>query len=79
MVIDRRYQPKPSDAARKARTARADARGREDLRPAIEALRASGVTTLQGIVRALNERGIPTARGTGQWEPAQVWRLLARL
>jgi hypothetical protein len=29
MVIDRRYQPKPGDAARKARTARADARGRE--------------------------------------------------
>jgi hypothetical protein len=78
MVIGRRHQPKPGAAARKARTARADAWAAE-LRPTIEALQAAGATSLEGIARTLNERGIRTPRGTGQWEPVQVWRLLARL
>jgi ABC-type hemin transport system ATPase subunit len=40
---------------------------------------ASGVTTLQGIAAALNERQIPTASGNGQWQAVQVARVLARL
>jgi hypothetical protein len=69
MVIGRRYKPKPGDAARKARTARVIVWAAE-LRPTIEALQASGVTSLKDIARALNERGIPSAPGRwcgGSW------------
>src|ERR1035438_1957408 len=45
--------------ARAVRTARADARA-ADLAPLIAELRASGVTTLQGIAAALNARKVPT-------------------
>ena len=78
MVIGRRHQPKAGHTARKARTARANAWAAE-LAPTVADIRASGVTGLKGIARALNELGVPTPRGTGQWEPSQVWRLLARL
>jgi Recombinase len=40
----------------------------------IEALRAEGITSATGIAKALNERGIPTARG-GRWQAVQVQRL----
>lgn len=43
--------------------------------PMVEAIRAEGITSLQGIAKALNERGITTARG-GQWQAVQVKRLL---
>jgi hypothetical protein len=78
VVIGRRHQPKAAHAARKARTARANAWAAE-LAPIVADIQASGVTGLRGIARALNERGIPTPRGTGPWQPVQVWRLLARL
>jgi len=39
-----------------------------DLGPILAELRGAGIETLGGIARALNERGIPTARG-GQWSP----------
>jgi len=42
-------------------------------------LRAAGTTSLRGIAAELNNRGIPTATGTGTWQSAQVRRLLARL
>jgi Recombinase len=42
--------------------------------------RRAGVTSLGAIARALNERGIPTARGgAGGWTPMQVSRVLARM
>jgi hypothetical protein len=78
MVIGRRHQPKAGHAARKARTARANAWAAE-LAPIVADVPASGVTGLKGIARALNERGVATPRGTGEWEPSQVWRLLARM
>jgi hypothetical protein len=55
-------QPKPGDAARKIIMARADKRA-AGLRPTIEALQASGVTSLQGMAAALNEAGIPPRAG----------------
>jgi hypothetical protein len=64
--------------ARAARVARADARA-TDLAPLIAELRASGVTTLQGIADALNRSGIPTPRGRGEWQAPQVRRVLVRL
>jgi len=46
-----------------------------DLAPVIEEIRASGAVTLASIAAALNERGIPTARGS-EWSAAQVYRVL---
>lgn len=46
-----------------------------DVLPVIHAIRADGVTTLQGIAETLNERGIPASRG-GSWFPVQVSRVL---
>ncbi|TXN05314.1 resolvase [Methylobacterium sp. WL103] len=48
-----------------------------DLLPVIEDIRASGITTANGIAAALNDRGVPTARG-GAWQAVQVQRVLAR-
>jgi hypothetical protein len=61
-----------------ARRKQAEARA-ADLAPMIAAIRAAGVTSLYGIARALNERGIPTATGRGRWAIPQVRRVLARL
>jgi hypothetical protein len=47
--------------------------------PVIEDIRASGITTLEGIAAELNARGILTARGDGRWYAGTVKRLLARL
>jgi DNA invertase Pin-like site-specific DNA recombinase len=50
-----------------------------DIAPTITELRAAGVTSLRAIASALNERGIPTASGAGEWQAVQVARVLARL
>jgi hypothetical protein len=42
-------------------------------------VQAAGVTSLRGIAKALNERGVPTATGKGKWEAMQVGRVLERL
>jgi DNA invertase Pin-like site-specific DNA recombinase len=44
----------------------------------VEALQADGVTTHQGLARALTERGVPTPRGQIIWTHTTVARLLAR-
>jgi hypothetical protein len=54
----------------------ADALGRNVL-PIVRQIQAAGVTGLQGIARALNDRGIRTARG-GAWHNSTVRNLLAR-
>jgi DNA invertase Pin-like site-specific DNA recombinase len=59
-------------------TARANARA-ADLAPTISELRAAGITSLRDIAAALNERRIPTPRGTGKWLAGSVSQLLARL
>jgi DNA invertase Pin-like site-specific DNA recombinase len=64
-------------AGRAVRTAKAKARS-TDLAPLIADLQANGITSLRAIANALNERGIPTARG-GRWSPIQVSRVLAKL
>jgi hypothetical protein len=62
--------------ARAVRVARTDARA-ADLAAIVADLQAAGAT-LQAIAAALNERGIPTATGVGEWRKGQVWRVLAR-
>lgn len=70
-----------SDATREAgralRTAKANERA-GDLGSLLAELRASGIETLGGIAWALNERGIPTARG-GQCSPMPVSRVVSKL
>lgn len=61
---------------REARSARANRRI-ADLLPVIDAIRATGVASLRQIAHALNERGIPSARG-GAWSATQVQRVLNR-
>jgi DNA invertase Pin-like site-specific DNA recombinase len=46
-----------------------------DLAPTIKELQAGGAESLRGIAAALDERGIPAARG-GNWSAVQVSRLL---
>jgi Recombinase len=60
-----------------ARIAKANARA-ADIAPLMAELQVAGITSLRAIAAALNERGIPTARG-GEWQAAQVMRVLARL
>jgi DNA invertase Pin-like site-specific DNA recombinase len=66
--------PDQARAAAAAKSAKAAARA-ADLRPVVAEVRASGVTTLAGIARALAARGVPTPSGRGAWSPATVLRL----
>ncbi len=66
-----------NDAAVDAIREKADQRA-ADLAPVLADIQAAGVTTDRGVARALNDRGILTARG-GRWHPTSVARLRARL
>jgi hypothetical protein len=48
------------------------------VRPIIEGLRSSGISTLTGLADALNERGIQTPQGR-RWHPMTVKRVVERL
>jgi hypothetical protein len=71
-------RPKRGKASRNSRIAPADAWA-ATLAPTIKKLRAAGITTLQGIARELNRRGIRTSRGKKRWQAIQVRRVLERL
>jgi len=45
--------------------------------PIIREIQASAVTTLRGVARALNARGVPSARGL-PWSPVAVSNILKR-
>jgi DNA invertase Pin-like site-specific DNA recombinase len=49
-----------------------------ELAPTIAELQAAGATSLSAIAAGLNEKQIPTARGSGEWSAVQVMRVLAR-
>ncbi|SEP51296.1 hypothetical protein SAMN02990966_07924 [Rhodospirillales bacterium URHD0017] len=48
----------------------------DDLRTTVQAIKASGITTLGSIAKALQRRGIKTPAGATTWHRAQVARLL---
>jgi DNA invertase Pin-like site-specific DNA recombinase len=50
-----------------------------DIAPTIKALQAAGATSLRAIAAGLNDAGIPTARGDGEWSAVQVARVLDRI
>lgn len=64
-------------AGRASAGAKATARA-ADLFATIRDIRASGITSLGGIAKALSDRGVPTARGNMIWSPMQVRRVLDR-
>ncbi len=45
--------------------------------PVIREIQAAGVVSMKGIAKALNARGVRTARGR-KWHPSSVKRVLAR-
>jgi Recombinase len=73
-----RLPPDAHQAATRARIAVAAARA-ADVAPIIAELHAAGVTSLNGIAKALNARGVRTPRGRRHWHGAQVSRLLKRI
>lgn len=71
--------PRAAEAAviaRAAASAEAD-RFAEQMRPIIDGIRASGITTNKGVADALNARGIRTARGS-EWHATSVRRIMTR-
>lgn len=60
-----------------ARQQKADVRAK-DLAPVISEIRAAGATSLAAVAKALNERGVPTARD-GKWSPTKVSRVISRI
>jgi len=69
---------KARKAGQEANAVEAAARA-ADIAPTIKELQASGATSLRAIAAGLNERGIPTARGSGAWSAVQVARVLERV
>jgi DNA invertase Pin-like site-specific DNA recombinase len=69
---------KMQEASRKALHERT-AKHAADLAPTIRELQAAGKTSLRAIADGLNQRGIPTSKGNGDWQAVQVARVLARL
>jgi Recombinase len=45
----------------------------------VKAPQEAGKTSLRAIAAGLNDQGIPTARGSGQWTATQVARVLERI
>ena len=60
-----------------AHTAEDARRFAENVAPVMQQIRVSGITSLRGIARILNARGIRTARG-GTWAATQVRAVLDR-
>jgi hypothetical protein len=67
--INRRRRSAPTTGLARANRMAAD------LAPVIAELQAAGITTLNGIAAALDERGVSTPGGGGHWYAAQVSRL----
>lgn len=73
---------RPSNKVRSSATAalvKRSAQRAADIAPTIAELQAGGATSLRAIAAALNESGIPTARGGGIWSAIQVKRILVRI
>jgi DNA invertase Pin-like site-specific DNA recombinase len=71
--------PIAAETAAMARAARSKHayRANSTRRAVIRDIEGSGVTTLSGIARVLQARGVKTPAGRDEWHPVQVSRLLA--
>jgi hypothetical protein len=77
-LMPNRFAPGAQRAGWEAGIARAN-RIAAEVAPVIAGLRAAGITSKKGLAKALNRRAVRTPRGTGEWRPIQVARVLARL
>ena len=75
--LTRKARAKGTKASAQVRSRRASERAR-DLAPTLGELRAKGATSLRALAHGLNERGIPTPRGSA-WTAAAVQQVLSRL
>jgi DNA invertase Pin-like site-specific DNA recombinase len=73
-----RLTAKARQAGVEAVRARANERA-ADLAPIIAELQAAGARSLRALAAALNERGVSTPRGVGQWQANTVKQLLSRM
>lgn len=69
---------KAAHLASRAARGRTAARLAHDLMPTIRELQSEGVTSNEGLARALTSRSIPTSRGHTEWTGVQVARVLRR-
>ena len=78
---DRGWRPPAPPCARAAAAIRVEQAACTAHRLALEvaALRARGITTHQGLARALTSNGVPAPRGGTAWTHTTVARLLARV
>lgn len=65
---------KTAPMARAARTAKAKAKA-VNLIAIVKDIERSGVTTLSGVAKALEARGVQTPNGNTNWQPGQVSRI----
>ena len=72
-----RRAAKGNTAALEAIKTKADSHA-ANLRPVLESLKAEGITSLGGIAKALNRRGMLTPRG-GSWHKTSVSNLIVRM
>lgn len=77
----RGYRPSRAPCAASAAALRGKAADQVAHRLSLEiaALQSEGVSTHQGLARALTERGVPTPRGSQLWTHTTVARLVARV
>lgn len=61
--------------AARARKSEAAQNRAQNLAPIIDSIERAGVTTLSGICKALEARGVKTPSGGSVWHPAQVTRI----
>lgn len=64
-------------AAAAAKVRQADERAADRL-PIIRQVKAAGISSFNGIAKALNARGVPTVSGSGAWTQRAVARVIAR-
>jgi DNA invertase Pin-like site-specific DNA recombinase len=73
----RGYVPTRDDSLASTAVLKAKAKAfANDLAPILAELRAQGVTSLNGIAKALTEQSVPTARGSSTWTTTAVSRVL---
>jgi DNA invertase Pin-like site-specific DNA recombinase len=75
--LTRKVRSRGNVRSAEVRNEQADQRA-SSLMPVIERLRSHGVTSAQGLARALNDEGVPTVSGRGQWQAISVLRVLSR-
>jgi hypothetical protein len=69
--------PHLADVRRRARTKANADRFAKNVAPIIKEIQASGIASRRAIARALNARGVATARG-GRWTAVHVGSILQR-